>query len=167
MLREPLRRVRGDLNARNVTPPNVGERMMNAVVAKKPMRTVCCFDADMMNLPRCEMRVERCDGGCKIYCSCDDAEDRRALQAAGEKMAGKLCSVSCSLHGEPICHCTFNCCDCTCECTRTAEGMCLTCVSCDPACCEMVQAICDCIARCQECGCDCMLHCGETPICVC
>lgn len=140
---------------------------MNATTIKKPMSKTCCAGMETMNLPRCEMRLERCEGGCKIYCSCDDANDRRALQAVCEKLAGKMCCMTCSLNGEALCHCCLTCCDRTCECTRTADGVCIACTSNDGNCCDLIQAMCDCIRRCQECGCECTLCCDETPVCCC
>lgn len=135
---------------------------MNAMMTKKPMS----MKMDSTCLLRCEMRMERCEGGCKITCSCDNADDCCSLQAICEAMAGKMCCMTCSRDGEMICHCSMSCCG-NCECKMTADGVCISCTSADCNCADLIQAMCDCIRRCQACGCECTLCFDEKAVCCC
>src|SRR5437868_6816113 len=78
-------------------------------------------------VPRCELRFEKCAGGCKIHCKCDDAVAATTLQ--------NLCRAPCE--GQCSCCCTWNCiqicnlslCCGHCKCETTADGCCISCTS--------------------------------------
>lgn len=114
-------------------------------------------------VPRCEIRIEKCAGGCKIICCCDDEIACGTLQNLCRMLAGGMCSMTCTMNGIPCCTCNFACCNCTCEMTK--DGVCITCTSGDKNCCAMVQACCDCIAKCMDCGCCCTVCFNNTPCC--
>lgn len=143
--------------------------MTTTFAAKKSIASVCVPGAVSANgpctVPCCDVKVERCQDGCKIYCSCDDEAACTMLQNLCNALTGGLCSVCCTMNGAAVCQCNFACCRCTCECTD--DGVCITCCSGDRDCCHMIQALCDCIARCQDCGCTCTVCFNNTPVCCC
>ena len=101
-------------------------------------------------VPRCTIKVEKCQGGMKIKCACDDEVSCATLQNLCKMLADGMCSCCCTLNGICVCQCNLACGICTCECTK--DGVCITCKSGDKACCEMIQACCDCLSKCLECG---------------
>ena len=114
-------------------------------------------------LPRCEMKFEKCTGGFKITCSCEDEVACGALQNLCKMLAGGMCSCCCTYNGITICQCNFCCGNCKCEYTK--DGCCLTCTSGDKACCDMLQACCDCLKCCYEKNCCCYFMFNNTPVC--
>ena len=104
-----------------------------------------------MMVPRCTIKMEKCTGGMKIYCCCDDDKACCTLQSLCESLAGSACSCCCMWNGMMMCQCNLCCCACTCE--TTEEGVCFTCISGDKKCCEMIQACCDCLICCMKDGC--------------
>ncbi len=114
-------------------------------------------------LPRCEIKVEKCAGGCKIHCSCEEPSACATLQSLCKMMATGMCSLCCTLNGMTVCQCNLCCGMCKCE--LTEDGVCLTCTSGDKACCEMIQACCECMACCLRSGCCCYVCLGGAPIC--
>jgi hypothetical protein len=128
-----------------------------ASTAAQPGTTNWCV------LPRCEMKFEKCAGGCKITCQCDDEVACATLQNLCKSLAGGLCSCCCTCNGIPCCQCNFALCHCQCECTKS--GVCITCTTGDKACCDMIQACCECLAACCKAGCCCYLCFNNTPVC--
>ena len=116
-------------------------------------------------VPRCTLKVEKCPGGLKLHCKCDDDVACATLQNLCKMLAGSMCSCCCTLNGVPCCTLNLACGICTCECTK--DGVCITCTSGDKACCEMIQACCDCLACLCKNGCCCYVCFGNTPVCCC
>src|SRR6516164_9609171 len=92
----------------------------------------------MMMVPRGTMTFEKCSGGMKINCACEDKVSAGMLQNLCTMMAGGLCSCCCMLNGMVVCACNMTMCLCKCE--PTEHGVCITCTSGDAACSAMVQA---------------------------
>ena len=114
-------------------------------------------------LPRCKIKIEKCAGGLKIDCCCDDEVACGALQNLCKMLAGGMCSLCCTLNGIVVCQCNLTCGFCKCE--YTADGVCITCTSGDKRCCEMLQACCDCLCACLEAGCCCYVSFNNSPVC--
>ena len=119
--------------------------------------------ANMCMLPRCTMKFEKCAGGFKINCSCDDEVACGALQNLCKMLAGGACSCCCLWNGMTMCMCNLCCGHCKCEMTK--NGCCITCTSGDKECCKMLQACCDCLSACYDAGCQCCVSLGNTPVC--
>ena len=114
-------------------------------------------------VPRCTFKVEKCQGGMKITCSCDDKMACSMVQNLCTMLQGGMCTCCCMLNGMMVC-----CCNLTmgmCKCETTKDGVCLTCTSGDKACCDMIQACCDCLATMLKAGCTCCLLLNNTPVC--
>jgi hypothetical protein len=114
-------------------------------------------------VPRCEIKVEKCTGGFKLHCSCEDDIACGTLQNLCKMLAGGLCSCCCTLNGIAICQCNLACGICKCE--YTADGCCISCTRGDKACCEILQSCCETIAACLKQGCCCYICFGSTPVC--
>ena len=114
-------------------------------------------------VPRCTMKFEKCQGGMKIHCECDDPTACAMLQNLCNSLAGGMCSCCCMMNGMMVC-----CCNLTmglCKCESTKDGVTITCTSGDPKCCEMIQACCDCMACMLKDGCTCCVMMNNTPVC--
>ncbi|MBI2827036.1 MAG: hypothetical protein HYX69_20360 [Planctomycetia bacterium] len=114
-------------------------------------------------VPRCELKVEKCQGGMKIHCKCDDEVACGTLQNLCKMLAGGMCSCCCTFNGIPCCQCNLACGITKCECTK--DGVCITCTSGDKTCCEMIQSCCECISTMCKSGCCCYICFNNTPVC--
>jgi hypothetical protein len=114
-------------------------------------------------IPRCEVRVENCNGGMRINCRCEDETACNMLQNLCKMLAGGMCSCCCTRNGMTIYQCNLFCGACKCECTT--DGVCITCTSGDKTCCQMLQACCECLATLIECGCGCQISFNNTAVC--
>ena len=116
-----------------------------------------------MMVPRCTYKFEKCQGGLKITCSCEDKMACSMVQNLCTMLAGGMCSCCMMMNGMMVC-----CCNLTmgmCKCEMTSDGVCITCTSGDAKCCEMIQACCDCLSCMVEAGCTCCVLMNNTPVC--
>jgi len=114
-------------------------------------------------VPRCDLEFEKCEGGFKIHCRCDDDVACATLQNLCKMLAGGMCSCCCTINGVVVCQCNLTCGITKCEYTK--DGCCITCLSGDEACCRILQACCDALACCcKEGGC-CYVCFNGTPVC--
>lgn len=119
--------------------------------------------ANWLMVPRCTMKMEKCTGGMKITCSCDDKMACSMMQNLCNMMAGGMCSCCMMMNGMMVC-----CCNLTmgmCKCEMTKDGICVTCTSGDPKCGEMIQACCDCMSCMLKDGCTCCVMMNGNPVC--
>jgi hypothetical protein len=117
----------------------------------------------MMMVPRCTLKFEKCTGGMKITCSCDDKVSCGMLQNLCTMLAGGLCSCCVIMNGMVVC-----CCNLTmglCKCEMTDHGACLTCTSGDKECAAMIQSCCECISTMVKAGCTCCVCLNNVPVC--
>jgi len=113
-------------------------------------------------LPRCEIRFEKCSGGIKIHCDCEDEVACGALQNLCRMMCDGLCTCTCTCNGMPICQVNLTMGICSCE--YTTQGVCIRCLSGDERCCAMLQACCDALQNCCQAGCYCFVSFNNTQI---
>jgi hypothetical protein len=119
--------------------------------------------ANMMMVPRCTFKMEKCQGGMKITCACDDPTAKSMVQNLCMSLQGGMCSVCCMMNGVMVC-----CCNLTmgmCKVEMTKDGCCVTCTSGDKACCDMIQSCCDCLCCMCDGGCTCCVMFNGTPVC--
>src|SRR5437868_4206048 len=116
-----------------------------------------------MMVPRCQMTMEKCKGGMKITCKCDDAMSATMLQNLCSMMAGGMCSCCMMMNGMMVCSCNMT--MGMCKCDQTKDGVCITCTSGDADCCAMIQACCDCMSAMSKAGCVCCLCMNNMPVC--
>ncbi len=113
--------------------------------------------------PCCTIEFEKCAGGFKVHCKCEDEVACGALHNLCRMLSHGLCSLCCSQNGLCVAQCNLTCGACVCECTEV--GCCITCTSGDKKCCEMLLACCDSLAKCCESGCCCYVCFNNTPVC--
>jgi hypothetical protein len=130
-----------------------------------PMGTTAGMPAapQWMMVPRCKITMEKCTGGMKMTCKCDDAMSATMLQNLCAMMAGGMCSCSMIMNGMTMCCCNMAMGMCKCE--PTKDGVCITCTSGDPSCCAMIQACCDCMMGMTKAGCVCCVCMNNMPVC--
>jgi len=145
------------MNRGMMGPAGMGEMPMTPAPASMPAA------AGAMVLPRCTMKMEKCAGGMKIKCICDDDVACATLQNLCKMLCDGMCSCCCMMNGMCMCQCNMAMAICKCEYTK--DGVCVTCTSGDKACCAMIQACCDCMCECMEAGCTCCLCFNNTPVC--
>ena len=83
-------------------------------------------------LPRCKYEFEKCAGGFKIHCSCEDEVACGTLQNLCRMLADGTCSCCCTSNGIAICQCNLTIGMCHTEMTK--DGVCITCTSGDKKC---------------------------------
>src|SRR5437763_8906169 len=107
--------------------------------------------AQWLMIPRCTMKMEKCTGGMKISCTCDDKAACTMMQNLCNMMAGGMVSCCMMMNGMAVCTCNLTMGMCKCEMMPT--GMSVTCTSGDKMCCDMLQACCDCMTTMLKSGC--------------
>ena len=118
--------------------------------------------AGYVMVPRCTVKMEKCTGGMKLTCTCDDPMACSMMQNLCTMLAGGMCSCCMILNGVTVCTCCLTMGLCKCE--LTEMGCCITCTSGDPKCCEMIQACCDCMCCMLKDGCTCCVMMNNTPV---
>jgi hypothetical protein len=116
-----------------------------------------------MMVPRCKIKMEKCAGGMKMTCKCDDATSATMLQNLCAMMTGGMCSCCAMMNGMMMCCCNLAMGMCKCE--PTKDGVCITCTSGDPSCCAMIQASCECMTAMTQAGCVCCICMNNMPVC--
>lgn len=138
---------------------NMGPMGMQGLTAPSSMPAA----ANWLMVPRCAFKMEKCAGGMKITCSCEDKVACGMVQNLCTMLAGGMCSCCLMMNGMAICTCNLTMGMCKCE--MTDMGVCVTCTSGDKACCEMIQSCCDCMASMLKAGCSCCLFMNNSPVC--
>ena len=118
-----------------------------------------------MMVPRCTFKVEKCTGGMKITCTCDDKMAASMVQNLCTMLAGGMVSCCCMMNGMTVCVCNMTMGMCKCE--PTKDGVCITCTSGDAKCCAMIQACCDAMSCMMHAGCTCYVMMNNMPVCCC
>ncbi|WP_406694439.1 hypothetical protein V5E97_25525 [Singulisphaera sp. Ch08] len=144
------------MTAPTTSMPGMGAGMMGSPSA---MPT----GMNMMMVPRCTIKMEKCPGGMKITCSCDDKMACSMMQSLCTMLAGGMVSCCMMMNGMMVCSCNLMMGMCKCE--MTEDGCCITCTSGDEACAAMIQACCDCCATMMKAGCTCCVMMNGTPVC--
>jgi hypothetical protein len=118
-----------------------------------------------MMVPRCKVTMEKCTGGMKINCVCDDKVACGTLQNLCMSLMGSQCCCCCMMNGMMVYCCALTMGMCKCEMTK--DGVCITCTSGDKDCCAMIQSCCDCTAHMMAAGCTCCVMMNGMPVCCC
>lgn len=113
-------------------------------------------------VPRGTIKFEKCSGGMKIICSCDDQMACSMMQNLAAMLQGGMCSCCTTLNGMMVCSCNLTL--GMCKIDMTDKGICITYTSGDSKCSEMIQACCDCLSCMVQDGCACCVMMNHTPI---
>jgi hypothetical protein len=119
--------------------------------------------SNWLMVPRCTFKFEKCQGGLRIHCICDDPMACSMMQNLCTALQSGLCSCCCTLNGMTVC--SYNLTMGLCKCELTDKGVCVTCTSGDQKCCEMLQSCCDSLSCLCNAGCTCCLLMNSNPIC--
>jgi hypothetical protein len=119
-----------------------------------------------MMMPRCMMKMEKCPGGMKLMCVCEDKTSAMMLQNMCMMMAGGMCSCCMMMNGMCCCCCNMGMMG-MCEMEMTEMGCTMTCTSGDKMCEKMIQACCDCMNAMMGKGMTCMMMMNGMPMCCC
>src|SRR3954449_4180353 len=65
--------------------------------------SVSPVSSSWLMVPRCTYKFEKCQGGMKITCICDDPMARSTMQHLCMALMGGLCSCYCTLNGATVC----------------------------------------------------------------
>ena len=114
-------------------------------------------------IPRCTMKMEKCTGGMKITCTCEDKAACTMMQQLCTMMTGGMVSCWMMMNGMPVCTCCLTMGMCRCEMMK--DGVCITCTSGDKACTDMIQACCESMTVMLKSGCCCTMMINNNPIC--
>src|ERR1700761_3514392 len=117
------------MNRTGMTMPSMGMPTM-------PGATSGMSGMNMMMVPSCTIRMEKCEGGMMMMCECDDKMAAAALQSLCKMMAGSMCSCAMMMNGMMACCCNMMMGMTTCE--MTDMGCTLVCTSGDADCCKMI-----------------------------
>ena len=147
---------RAGMAMQGMSMPGMGAPMTGAPTAMPGVM-------NWLMVPRCTVKMEKCSGGMKIVCSCDDKMACSMMQNLCKMLAGGMCSCSMMMNGMMVCSCNLT--MGMCKCDMTKDGVSITCTSGDPKCCEMIQACCECMGCMLENGCTCCVMMNGTPIC--
>ena len=92
---------------------------------------------NMMMVPRCTVRMEKCTTGVKIHCVCTEAVAVSMVQNLCSMQASQMVGCYVTMNGQTVCSVNFCCCVCTVE--KTVDGVCIHCTTGDATCCQVVQ----------------------------
>jgi hypothetical protein len=135
--------------------------MMPGMTMNPPMTATTGMN--MMVIPRCTMKMEKCDGGMKMMCICEDTMSASMLQNLCTMLSGSMVSCCMMMNGMMMMNCNMTMGMCKFEMTK--EGMVMTCTSGDQNCCKMIQACCEAMMTMMDAGCVCCLCMNNTPVC--
>jgi hypothetical protein len=129
-----------------MSPPGMGMPAMG-------MPTTTPSYANYLMVPRCTVRFEKCQGGFKMWCHCDDKMACSMVQNLCTMLAGGMPCCCCMYNGMTVCTCNFS------------MGHCKYEMIGDAKCAEMLQAFCDCMSCMMDAGCSCCFLINNTPVC--
>lgn len=118
--------------------------------------------SNYLMVPRCTMKFEKCQGGMKIVCICDDPMACSMMQNLASMLQGGMYSCCTTMNGMMVCCCNFT--QGMCKCEMTDKGICITYICGDSKCSEMIQACCECLNCMVNDGCTCCLMMNNTPV---
>jgi len=120
---------------------------------------------NMVMVPRCTIRFEKCPGGMRMVCACEDRAAAGALQNLCAMMGNGMCGCCAMMNGMMVCCCNMP--MPMCQCQETPEGVTMVCTSGDSKCCDMIQGCCDCMNCMMQAGCMCCVLLNNMPVCCC
>jgi hypothetical protein len=137
------------------------QMMMPGMTMNPPMTGTTGMN--MMVIPRCTMKMEKCDGGMKMMCDCEDKMSAGMLQNLCTMLSGSMVSCCMMMNGMMMMNCNMTMGMCRFEMTK--QGIMMICTSGDANSCKMIQACCDAMMAMMEAGCACCLCMNNTPVC--
>ena len=78
-----------------MNPTNMGMGMPGMMNPSMGMPMPSMMPMNMAMLPRCTMKMEKCTGGMKMMCVCEDKMAATTLQNLCSSLAGTMCGCCC------------------------------------------------------------------------
>ena len=148
-----------------MTMERMGAMMPGMTGATGPMMPGMMIPTSCLMVPRCSMKMEKCEGGMKMTCSCPDQASCAMMLNLCTMMQGGMMTCCMVMNGMVCCCCNLAMGRCKVETTK--DGCVMTCTSGDKECGAMIQACCDCMTACMKSGCTCCVMMNGTPVCCC
>ena len=120
----------------------------------------------MMMAPRCTMKMEKCAGGMKIMCMCEDKTSAEMMKNLCMMTQGGMMSCCMMMNGMMCCCCNLGVMG-MCKMEMMEMGCMMSCMSGDKGCEKMIQACCDCMNSMMMLGMSCCMMMNGMPICCC
>ena len=136
---------------------------MATMMPGMPANMSATQNMNMTMMPRCTIKMDKCEGGMKMMCICEDAMSTSMLQNLCKMMNGGMVSYCMMMNGMMMMTCNMTMGMCKCEMTK--DGMMITCTSGDADCCKMIQACCDSMCAMMKAGCMCCVCMNGAPVC--
>ena len=143
-----------------------GGMMGMPMMGRMPMMMPESSNMPGMMMPRCSIKMEKCAGGMKMTCTCDDKTAAMMMQNLCNMMAGGMVSCCMMMNGMCCCCCNMGMMG-MCKMEMTEMGCMMTCTSGDKSCEKMIQACCDCINMMTMPGMTCCMMMNSMPVCCC
>ena len=140
--------------------------MMGAGMMNMPMMGGMGMQSGAMNMmmmPRCTMKMEKCEGGMRMMCMSSDEMAVAMMQNLCTMMMGGMTSCCMMMNGMMVMNCNMMMGMCKME--MTSDGMMMMWTSGDAEICTMIQACCDCMMSMMAAGCTCCMMMNNMPIC--
>jgi hypothetical protein len=117
----------------------------------------------MMMAPRCTIAMERCPGGMRMTCTCEDKTSAAMLGNLMMMMQNGMCSCYMMMNGMPMCVCNVGMMG-VCKVEMMEMGCTITCTSGDKHCEKMIQSCCDCMMGMMMPGMTCCVMMNGMPV---
>jgi len=140
------------------SPPSVASYLISQD------QTITRPTSEVVMVPRCEVSVEFCNTGIRVYCVCEDDISTSNLIALTRMTAGGMCSICCMMNGMVLLQANFPLCNCSFE--YIDHGVVFVLLAIDSAVMALLQGQLDCMNRLMQAGCMCCICISGVPICV-
>jgi hypothetical protein len=152
------------MESTTMTESTMGSNM-TGMMGMSPMGGMSMPSAmsNMMMIPRCTMKMEKCEGGMMVMCSSTDEMAVGMMQNLCNMMSGGMTSMCMMMNGMMVMNCCMTMGMCKME--MTSNGMTMTWTSGDATVCKMIQECCDCMMCMMEGGCTCCMCMNNMPVC--
>ena len=118
-----------------------------------------------MMVPRCEMTMEKIQGGMRCTCVCSDKTAAAMLQQLCMMNPNGMLGCCMMMNGMCISQCCMP--MGMCQVQMTDTGCVMTCTSGDQSASKMISASCDCMTNMMMPGCTCYMTMNGMPVCCC
>ena len=138
-------------------------KMSTAVMNKSQAAIEAAVTPNMCDAVQCTLRFEKCKGGFRIHCCCDDQTECPEFQTLCQALCDGNMLCCCMHNGNPIGSINLCCGECECDCA--SDGCCVTCTGCDKNRCKILRACCDFLEICCKNGGCCNICFSDTCCC--
>src|SRR5262249_3379080 len=103
----PRKERRGMTSTMMMDRTSMGVQGVTGVHSPVGVPTVSPASPNWLMVPRCTFKYEKCQGGMKVHCVCDDPMAKSMMQNLCTALMGGMCSICCTLNGVTVCCCNL------------------------------------------------------------